>query len=360
MSSPAQQLLGLRSLNGRVEAFGEDVTRTKAFTNKFAMGRKLVSLDGSFEWDEVTHSRSLAPVVGRDSPFPLRQELSVTPRRSSVADIKESKVISAERLYENREAGTLRPNAKAVIEMELRDLVNRIGATYEYMCAHTAQGTLTVSAANIPGTSMPFTVTYSPNTFTAAASWATAGTGILSSEVPALKTDYEQTCGLAPAQAIIGSTVEGYFLGNTQVTEYLHRAVGEKILTTAGKLRGPMFDGLAIGGLTWELTEGGYVPDGGSFTRYLAEVDRGILLPSNAELDQVLGMAEAHGYVPAQAMGPAESAADLVRPAPQAGWYAYATLAGPDHPTGVRIYVGYRGLPVLLRPAAVSVFEAVS
>ena len=90
MATEYDRLFGTRSLNGRVDAFAQDITRTRVFTSKFEQGRSLVAEDGTFEWDELTFSRSLAPVRGHMGPHPLRQDLARVNRRSSVAVVKEA------------------------------------------------------------------------------------------------------------------------------------------------------------------------------------------------------------------------------------------------------------------------------
>jgi len=356
-----QELFGIRSLNGKVEAFGQDSLRTRVFTSVVDKGRDLGAEDGTLEWDEKTFSRSLAPVVGHDSPFPERQLLQTINRRSAVAHIKESKIIPARKLYYERESGGLRPNATAVVEEELRDLTNRLAATVEYMASNTLQGSLVVNAANIPGTTIPFTITYTTNAYTAANSWATAGTGILSAEIPALKQDFEQFCGFVPTQVLIGSTIEGFIVGNTEVTTLSRNQLGDRFVTQSGVLNGPMLGGLAVGGLTWDVTEGGYTPDGGAFTRFLPTTDRGIVLPADSELGEVLGLAQGRGFIPQSNLvsdaNATSQVAAMVRPASQMGFYTYATRV--DNPAGVRIYAGWVGLPILLRPAAVQVLNLI-
>ena len=99
MATDYQRLFGLRSLNARVEAFGEDVTKGRLFTGKFRQGRPLVAEDGTCEWDEVTFSRGLAPVVGAKGRFPRKAELDKTVRRSAVADVKLSVELDPHQLY---------------------------------------------------------------------------------------------------------------------------------------------------------------------------------------------------------------------------------------------------------------------
>jgi hypothetical protein len=351
MATDYDRLMGVQSLNGKVEAFGRDVTRTTVFTRKFRSGRQLATEDGQTMWDEVQYSRGLAPVVGHMGRFPEGGPLTKLVRRSAVAHIKRAKRLDPTRMFYERETGTLRPNAQAYVEGEMRDAVNEITATYEYMAAESMRGTLTVNSTNVPGSTQTFTISYTPNTYTATSSWANPGTLILSSEVPLLKQDIEQTSGLAPAQVIGGATVNGFVVGNTQVTNFAQQQLGEKFITQGAVREGPMLGGLMVGGLSWQITEGGYIPEGGSFTRFLPTTDEAIVLPADSELVDVLGYAEGRGLVPRQQYGPASSAAELIAPAAQVGFYAYATLEGNG--PFVLLHIGYVGLPVVLRPQAV-------
>lgn len=354
MATDYQRLLGLRSLNGKVEAFGKDVTRTGVFRQKFqSYGRKLVAEDGTFEWDEVTYGRGLAPVTGHAAPFPEGNPLGTVHRKSSVVHIKRMRRLDPYRMHYEREPGTLRPNAAAYVEREMKEAMNEIMATHEYLSAESLRGTVTVNPTNIPGSTQSFTITYSPNTYTASNSWATAATKIISVELNQLKADVEQTCGLSPAQVIGGAAVNGYITGNSEITNYAAPLMGQRFIEQGSVREGPMLGGLLVGGLTWTITEGGYVPEGGAFTRYLPTVDEAIVLPPDGELSEVIGWVEGRGMIPAQQYGPASAAADLCAPAPQQGWYAFAMLDGNG--PAILLCVGYVGNPVVLRPAAVCV-----
>lgn len=357
MATDYERLFGVRSLNGKVEAFANDVIRTNVFSSKFRLGRPLMAEDGTCEWDEIQLSRALAPVTGHAAQFPEGAEVTKINRRSAVAHIKRSKRINPYKIHYERAPGMLRPDAAMHVETELRDAMNEIAATIEYMSAKSLLGTLTVNASNIPDSTQAFTLTYSPNTYTASTTWATASTKILSAEIPALKQDHEQSSGMAPAQVITGGTVETYLTQNTEILSFATPQLGERFLTQSSNQRGPMLGGLQVGGLSWTLTESGYVPTGGSFTRYLSTTDEGIVLPADSELVDVLGFAEGRGLIPAQQYGPAPSAAQLIAPAPQTGWYAYAMLEGNG--PFIKLCVGYVGLPVVMRPAAVTVLNAV-
>ena len=55
MATPVDVLFGLPSLAGKVEIFGEDVTRTRGMQRKFYVnGRNLQTRDGNVKWDVFT------------------------------------------------------------------------------------------------------------------------------------------------------------------------------------------------------------------------------------------------------------------------------------------------------------------
>jgi len=355
MTTVHHHLFGTRSLNGKVEIFGEDVTQGNMFQTMFqTQGRQMDAEDGTVEWDELTFGRGLAPVVGYSGEHPNKSTLTKAARSSAVASTKRSVDLEPTKMFFERAPGELRPNARAYVEQEMKDLVQEISNTIEYMCAETLRGTLTVNSTNIPGTTQPFTLTYSPNTYTKSAGWGTAGTKILSSEIPALKTDFEQTSGLSPAQVISGNTVEGFIYLNTETTGFIGDLLGQRFIEAAGTLSGRLFNGLRIGGLDWIVNEKGYERPAGTFVRYLPTTDQAIVLPSNDKLSGVLGWALGRGLVPKRELGPVGSATDMIEVAQQ-GWYSYARLVG-NVPT-VKLFVGHVGLPILIRPDAISVAD---
>jgi hypothetical protein len=190
------------------------------------------------------------------------------------------------------------------------------------------------------------------------ASWLTASTGILSSEIPAVVDDYRQTAGLDPAQVIIGRETAGGIYKNSEVVNLLQNPAGAALAATGAAMQGPAFGGFNLGGLFWRVSIGGYVPQGGSFTKYMPATDDFFVLPADSELPNVLGLALGTGFVPGEAdVGPAGRAADLCMPASTRGFYSYATRS--INPAGVELFVGWVGLPIVLFPSGVLVGDAV-
>jgi hypothetical protein len=362
MSSIYQELFGVQTLSGLVVAFGAEERLDSMFTALFQRGENMgQDATDEVQWDEVQLARHLAPVRGENGVWPSSQNTVNIRRKSTMAHVKDSTFILGSKLYKEVAPGNMQlmPNAQSKVAFELRNLVKKIRKTIEYMAAHSLNGTLTVNAANIPGTTQAFTVTYSPNTYTASASWKTAGTLLLSSEVPALKRDFLQASGLLPKRIICDGTITDAVYANTQVLTFLQNQLGADFAKTGNPLQGAAFDGFTLGSLEWFANEAGYVPEGGSFTKYIPAVDDAFVLPGDEDIGDVLGMAEGRGIVPLQQLGPAASGASLVGLAPTRGFYAYAERSVFPNPPGIHLNVGWVGLPIVKFPTGVCVVDAV-
>lgn len=358
MTTPEHYLLGVRSLNAMVTSFAAEERLNTMFQDKF-LGNMIEAEDSEvIEWDEVQSHRHLAPVTGGNSPSVPLQNRQIVNRRTNLAHITINIPLKPSKLYHQRMPGTLRPNAQAYVRGEIRSAVKTMKNTVEYMSVNTLNGTLTVNTTNIPGSQVAFTVTWSPNTYTAGASWATANTDLLGTEIPGFKQDFLQTSGLLPAEVIIGGTINGYFPGNTGLSAQLVSQHGREVARSSGQLFGQALEGFELGGLQWKVNEAVYVPEGGAATRFMPATDDFFVLPMAEDLPEVLGMGLGRGFLPStQGVATAEQAADLCMVAPQLGYYAYAVRT--TDPVSVKIVLGWVGLPLLLFPSGVQVGDAV-
>lgn len=338
-------IFGVDSLSEAITTFAAEPD-SSAITGLFSAGRKIVCEGDSVSWDEIEMHRHLAPVTGGDSPSLHQGQATRRVRSSALAHIKVSKLIPGGKLFRERGPGSIRPDAEQVLAYELKDLQKMIGSTVEYMAAQSLLGTLTVNSANIPGSSVAFTLSWSPNTYSASNPWSTVGTKIASAEIPALMKDYRAASGMIPRIAITEPDVTGYIMANTECQQLLQNALGSAWLQRSAfdDRFGP---GLQVGGLDFRTSDGVYVPEGGSPQRFFTS-DRLALLPGEKDLPGVLGMALGTGVVPD---------GDGLRLAPSPGYYAY-TVPMKD-PAGIKLVAGWCGLPLLLFPSAVCVATVV-
>lgn len=358
-----ERLLGMRTLAGLVEVFAREEANSRAAVQLFEQGAQRLDplVDGSFEWDEVSFGRHLAAVQGRGAPSIAVTPLNRVVRSSAPAHVGPVSVfIPAHRLHSQRGDGELLPNAPAVIAREMRNLAKLLGNTKEYLAMRALFGTVTVSNATIPGTTAPFTLSFGLNTGTATSSWATASTPIVSSELTNMKLDYMQAIGMNGRIALTTQTVVDYLRGNSQILNLLQQTYGQQLARSAAELFSQSaMEGLELGGLNWRVTEEGYVPEGGSFTRYIPATDKIALLPEVSALGDVLGQAEGYGLIPALGgdVLAAEGAAFATRQAPGRGMYAYAVRT--VDPLGVKLIMGWTGIYVILTPNGILVWDVV-
>src|SRR2546423_3498875 len=191
-------------------------------------------------------------------------------------------------------------------------------------------------------------------TYAKSLSWADKATPILSGELEefvAGKGGYVAQAGRFPGLALINNSVEGYLIANTEVQSWLKYNFGGSV-GFSNPASTEVMGGMAVGGLKWLKNVHGYVPSGKTtFTKFMPD-GTVILLPPEEELGEILAMAEGYGIVPRNAFG-SENANGVVDLAPSPGFYSYATAI--ENPAGVRIYVGWLGLPVIKFPKAVNV-----
>lgn len=344
-----ESTFGIKTLSGLVKTFADEPGQ-KLFTDLFEKSGKRIEPDGRIvEWDEVTMARALAPVVGESAPFPDATSTQIVARQAPMFDIKLKVDIPASRLFSDRAAGELKDNAASVIANEVQSLTKRVMLTREYAACKALEGSFATSG--VAGSSITFTLSQTTNTLTEAASWSTEATKILSSEIPLIVADVIATAGMVPGIAIITDLEEKKLLANDEIRSWAQQQFGASALYNNSASE-KVLDGLSLGGVQWYKSVGGFVPEGGSFTRFMT-AGRQYWLPAQNMLGEVLGMAEGFGYVPTGRIGGINEAAGLVAKAPTRGFYAYAE--GLSNPAGVRLYVGWKGLFFLAFPSAVEV-----
>ncbi len=348
-----EQLLGVRHLTDLVQTFWNEPHQNVCLSKFEASSRKILPEGDTAEWDEVQAHRHLAPFTGHKSPFVHVQETDLINRQSTLAHVKLYKDLDAHRMLNMRMPGQLGADARAYVAQELKDLVQLSRRTMEFACSRVLHNNLNVTAATVPGSTISFSYVPGIQTQNRVANWSTAATAISSSEIPIFQDSYMQNAGMEAQQVIYNGTTERDIRANTEVQSFVREDSPGEFLST-GFVTNELFRKVRLGGMSWNKHVGGYVPQGGAFTRYVDD-DRLIVMPGDDMLQDVLGWALGWGLVPT---GPfarsGEGAAGLVARAPSRGVYSYAEVK--TNPVGVRIYVGVPFLPVVIFPAGIMLF----
>jgi hypothetical protein len=350
--TPLDDLLSVDTLTGMIRTFSDQSDNRSCSALFSANARPLLPMGDSCSWDEVEYSRHLAPVTGADSPH-TRARLMKTRRRSStMAYVKAYKDLPASHLFLNRAPGADMADAEAVLATELEDLATLIANTKEFLACGALTGLIDVNPQSVPGSELSFKIDFGNQTAQALKTWADKTTKIRSEELIRLKQLYKDLSGLRAEIGITEPGVEGLLVANDEVKEFAKEPLGVAIMRNLN-LTGtnPQWD--ALGGLSWRFTDGTYKPEAAPVTRYFPE-GKVLLLPGEARLTQVLGWAEGKVHVPAgPVFGDAARAVSMIREL--RGTYAYAEVR--TDPMGIRVYAGWHGLPVVLNPNAVLVFD---
>jgi len=365
MATNEDRIFNRLSMTGMVESFAGNAL-DNVMRSKFAplTGGELAKPDGLVEWDEVQFGRGMAGVSGKGAPTVSVNTTTVT-RNAKPLHVAVDVDLKPAKLYSDRDAGQMQPDAQGYVDRQLENGVSQIVKRVE-KAAHQA---LLGSIANIAGVDQStFTYTYGVNTYTASASWATAGTDILGSELRLLREDCVQTSGHLPAEVYIRGAAEGYIRGNTGVTNLLSDNAKDA-LRTAGTFQGMTLNGQRFGNLDWFTNDAGAVISG-TYTEYQPTDDVAIVLPSPDVQRNVLGMALGRTFQPSGAglatlsaseagvAGSAAAASMVVPTSP--GWYAYAMrVLLPGEAMRIVVRIGWLGLPVLLQPNAVCVADLI-
>ncbi len=343
---------GVRTLTKVLTTFADD-SLDKFFLGIFERADQIRPEGRLVEWDEERMHRHLAPIVGHTSPSPKLEETTRINKTSSMMHVKLHKDIPGERLFFDRAAGSLRPNAGGVIAKELRDLALAVMKTVEWACASTLQGRLSVNERTVPGSESSFELAWNVSTYLRQANWSEPDTKIVSDELPQIEAAYLHGSGMLPSSAILNDVTKRYFHGNDEVRDWAKEVYAAEALTSS-ITDARLLKSMNLAGMSWQSNPGGYVPkegpNAGTFQRFMGD-DRVVILPADQRLPDVLALALGHGIVPRNLWGNEGQMGIELAPSP--GWYAYSEAT--SNPPGVRLYAGWVGLPIVLFPQGILV-----
>ena len=348
---------GVRDHSGVVRRFDDSkLPNAEFFWDLFRNAGTYRPIAGDHaSWDELALKRHLAPVTGPDGSHKNVEVVTRGVRGSTMACVKLKKRIPGSRLFRERSAGSDVANAELVVAEEIAELWKLVRKTRNYMCAQTLLGTLTVNAANVPGTDYPFTIAYAVNAQSSATSWAGGAPTILQ-DIAVLMQSFIGSCDLEPAIAVTNDAVQGYLANDARITQLIQFARGDDGLQDS-PVNPALFKKAMLAGMEWLVSYSGYTPVGGARTRFLqagADADRVVILPSRDELSDVLRLYEGTLTKPSGSgpYGGSERDYGGIEQT-QPGSYGFSKV--DEEGTGLNVYVGWCGLPVLTFPEAVTV-----
>lgn len=348
-----EQAFGIRNMLADVGLFGE--TPETPILDMYRAGTTKEVEGTSVEWDREDFDRALAPFGSVEAPairqFGQNRDLFVTP----MADVSIDRFLSAQKIFvDQRGNGELRPNAEAMINRAVVTLRNKGLRVAEYMAAELIfnKTGLTVDSTTVPGSDVTFTIDPGTTDVNASASWATAGTDILG-DIRSAADTHVQNCGMEAARALHNRDVLGYLTNNTDIQGWFQRTTeGIDFIRNSGPSRNAL---QAQGGLAsvpgWFQHDHGYVPEGGSFTKFIAN-DFLALLP---ETNSFLGFAQGGIAIPPTAIGRSEVGAAAGEVDVVFGPVTYAIWQ--EEPLGVRIIHKWRFICVILLPECVTLLD---
>lgn len=213
------------------------------------------------QWDEVHANRDMATYVVPDGEANIIKRLGVINRSSTVASLKEKKQLKGSTLAWLRKPGTEHQSyGEQAVRDELADLDSRLEFRREWARWSALTGTLTVNQERVK-----FVVDYGiagSHKPTVGTSWSDVSADIIS-DLNAWKTIIQQDSGETATTVYLNSIAMGYLVKNTGIKGLMGETLKTQILQSGYITR--------VMGLNFIVYDVGYVPAGGSFTKFISD-----------------------------------------------------------------------------------------
>lgn len=233
---------------------------TPQFIGKTMFPEKPI-LTNTAEWDELHQNRDMADYVVPDGEAKVVNRLGVKHKTSTVACLKEKKQLKGSTMAWLRKPGTEHTQIKEqAVRDELQDLDSRIEFRREWARWQALSGTLTVNQADVK-----FTVDYgidSSHKPTVTTAWSDAGADIIG-DLQVWKSLIQQDSGEQATTVYVNSVVMEYMIKNTGIKALMGESLKTQILQNGYITR--------VMGLNFVVYDAGYVPAGGSFTKFIGD-----------------------------------------------------------------------------------------
>lgn len=243
---------------------------------------------------------------------------------------KEHKPLDGDRLANVRAMGSReRVKLQTYIAGELLDLTRRRARLRELAVSQMLTGTMVIDEDDVKAT-LDYSISSSHKP-TAEASWAEIDTDIIA-DLDVWIDLIEKDSGYTPEHVWCNRTVMRYLMRNTGVKEYLGEGAYKAQVGQLGFIR-------EFYGLTWHVYGKGYIPAGGSHTRYIADGKMALVPDPDPSWVNILEGSTNIANITAQ---------ELVE---VFGRYSHSLLEAD--PAGYKAMVGDTFIPILRVPDAV-------
>jgi len=325
---PAGELSGLFNHVTRTATVREFVFGEYQLSNFYGGNVRRTKSGDLAEWDILKADRDRAKISQPGAPS---HRVALRPAGKQMARCVHSPehvMLDGDYLENLRALGQDDANAELYIAQEQQKLADRQAALKEWLFSQmlTGSAVFTQDDAKI-------TINYrmaSGHKPTASASWATSTTDI-PADIRTWKALIRQDSGREPAHAWCNETVMGYLMANDNVKDLLGDGAYKAQVGRQGRITEFM-------GLTWHVYDNGYVPSGGSFTKYIAD-DKLFITPEAGDW-----VAVQEGSTQIKPLG----ATQLLRV-----WGRHSWVELESDPAGYKLGVGDVFLPVLPVPDAI-------
>ncbi len=213
------------------------------------------------KWDEIHQNRDMAQYVVADGEAKIVDNRGVIQRSATVACLKEKKQLKGSTMAWLRKPGTEHVQyGEQAVKDELTELDSRNEFRREWARWTALSGTLTVDQADVK-----FTVNYGiagSHKPTVGTSWSDVSADIIG-DLTDWKQLIQQDSGEGATKVYINTETMQYMIKNTGIKALMGEQLKTQILQSGYITR--------IMGLNFIVYDAGYVPSGGSFTKFVPD-----------------------------------------------------------------------------------------
>ena len=246
-------ILQYKVMTGLVKKFP-----TPQFIGKQLFPEKPIDTDTA-KWDETHQNRDMADYVVPDGESNIVARLGLIQRSATVACLKEKKQLKGSTLAWLRKPGTeTQKYGEQAVRDELADLDSRLEFRREWARWTALTGILTVDQKDVK-----FVVDYGIDAShkpTVATAWSDVAADIIT-DLTTWKGLIQKDSGEQATTVYMNSIVMSYMLKNTGIKALMGEQLKTQVLQSGYITR--------VMGLNFIVYDAGYVPVGGSFTKFV-------------------------------------------------------------------------------------------